>query len=65
MAKLYVEVSSENTATRVSKGGNEMIRMELKRGNEYSYYIYFTEKDLMITKHGKDMPVFVDRRESK
>lgn len=57
--KLYATVTSERGSREVKKGGDEMIRIELKRGNKFSYYIYLTKDTLLIEKEGKQ--VYIDK----
>ena len=57
--KLYATVTSERDSRPVKKGGDEMIRIELKRGNKFSFYIYLTNETMVIEKEGKQ--VYIDK----
>jgi len=58
--KLYATITSERGGREVKKGGDEMIRVELKRGNKFIYYIYLTNETLLVEKSGKQ--VYIDRQ---
>lgn len=51
MAKLYAELTSDKTTRVVSKGGDEMIAINLNTGNTNAFYIVFEGDQLRILRY--------------